>query len=179
MLPSDFALLYYFCCFYTYSHREHSNNFYRENGFLPRIPRFTKKHCVWKFPRLGQFVFIVAATRRWRLGEWYWQGKTEGLGENSVHCCFVEHISDMGWPWIEAGPPRPACAMVRPNCYRRNPPWCFLLGAQLTIHSVTTATMLDAHRKHTFVTKFKRMWLFLWVFFKNKIFSTNLHTGNR
>lgn len=26
-----------------------------------------------------------------------------------------------------------------------------------TIHSVTTATMLDAHRKHTFVTKFKRM----------------------
>jgi len=67
MLPSDFALLYYFCCFYTYSHREHSNNFYRENGFLPRIPRFTKKHCVWKFPGLGQFVFIVAATCKWRL----------------------------------------------------------------------------------------------------------------
>lgn len=82
MLPSYYALLYYFCCLYAYSYREHSNSCYRESGFLSHIPRFMKKHCVWKFSRLGQFVFTVAATCRWRWVwgmEWYWQGKTEGL----------------------------------------------------------------------------------------------------
>jgi len=80
MMPSDFALLYYFCCLYAYSHREHSNNCYRESGFLSPIPRFTKKHCVWKFPRPGQFVFIVAATCRWW---WLWGiGGMILVGEN-------------------------------------------------------------------------------------------------
>jgi hypothetical protein len=138
MLPSDFALLYYFCCLYTYSHREHSNNFYRESGFLSHIPRFTKKHCVWKFPRLGQFVFTrtVAATCTWR---WVWGiGGMILTGENrrtrrkfyAMLPCRPHMRHGLTLDWSRS--PSTPLTIVQPNCYRRNHPRCLLLGAQLT-----------------------------------------------
>lgn len=176
MLPSDFALLYYFCCLYTYSHREHSNSHYRESGFLSHIPRFTKKHCVWKFSRLGQFVCIVAATCRWR---WVWGiGGMILAGENRrtrkkfypMLLCrpHIRHGLTLHWSRAFSTRLSHGTAKLLPS-----------EPSSMSVYSVTTATMLNAHIKHTFVTRFKDMWLFLWVFFKNKIFSTNLHTADQ
>jgi hypothetical protein len=37
---------------------------------------------------------------------WYYQGKTEVLGNNLSHCHFVHHKCCMDWPEIETGPLR-------------------------------------------------------------------------
>ena len=47
--------------------------------FYPGLPDFLKNIAFWKASRLRPFVLLVRA-----LVEWYWQGKTEVLGENHV-----------------------------------------------------------------------------------------------
>jgi hypothetical protein len=39
------------------------------------------------------------------LVEWYWQGKTDELGEKPSQCHFIHHKSHMDWPGRELGSP--------------------------------------------------------------------------
>ena len=56
-------------------------------------------------------VILYSVGGRWMNGygvlvEWYWQGRTELLGEKLVTCHFVRNKSHMNWPGIETEPPR-------------------------------------------------------------------------